>query len=221
MTALALGLGLVLLIPAVATVSASTEDALDMVGWLIWGVFCFEYLVLLWLAPDRWSMVRAHPIELILILLPVLRPLRALRLLRIFVGVAAGLGTVRAVLERRGMQWFSFFVLAVVGLGACFTLAFERQEPEAQSTSITEALWWAIVTSTTVGYGDYSPVSAGGRGVAVLLMLLGVSVFSVVTANIASYFVERDAESDIDRLNPELAAVHAKLDRLLATVDQP
>jgi len=217
MTVLAVALAALLLVPVVADVSTEAETTLDLVGWIIWGLFVFEYLLLLWLAPDRREMVRRHPVELIMILLPILRPLRVLRLLRVFTGVAAGFATVQAVLNRRGLQWFTLFVLVVVGLGACFTFAFERRVDDAQITTVAEALWWALVTCTTVGYGDFSPVTPGGRGVAVVLMLVGVSVYSVVTANIASYFVEQEAEADTERLETQLADIEAKLDRLLAS----
>ena len=216
MAALAVILGVLLLIPAMVEVSAETETTLDLFGWMIWALFVFEYLLLLWLAPDRVEMVKRHPIELILILLPILRPLRALRLLRVFTGVAAGFATVHALLHRRGLQWFSLFVLVLIGLGACFTYSFERHVDDAQITTIGEALWWALVTCTTVGYGDFAPVSAGGRGVAVFLMLVGVSVYSVVTANIASYFVEQEVEEDTLRLEAQLAEIQGKLDALLA-----
>jgi len=105
----------------------------------------------------------------------------------------------------------------VIGLGACFTFAFERRDDDAQITTIAEALWWALVTCTTVGYGDFAPVTPGGRGVAVVLMLVGVSVYSVVTANVASYFVEQEAEADTERLESQLADIEAKLDRLLSS----
>ena len=57
------------------------------------------------------------------------------------------------------------------------------------------------MTLTTVGYGDFSPVTTGGRATAVVLMLAGIGVVSFITANIAAYFVESDQESDVvDRL---------------------
>ena len=87
----------------------------------------------------------------------------------------------------------------VVGAGVAF--AFERGHPDANLTTPGAALWWALVTTTTVGYGDYFPVTPEGRGVAVLLMLLGISLLSVVTANIAAFFVEQnaDAQDDVSR----------------------
>ena len=92
----------------------------------------------------------------------------------------------------------------------------ERQDPSSSIDSFGTALWWAIVTSTTVGYGDVSPVTPGGRGVAVVLMLAGIALLSIVTANIASLFVESDLEDENDELREQLDEVNKKLDRLLS-----
>ena len=215
MSLLALALGLILLFPIIFKVSPGTETNLDLAGWLIWGAFLFEYLALLWLAPDKWQMVREHPIELLLILVPVLRPLRFLRVLQAVSGLGATVQSLTRMFSRPGFHWFLAFATGVIFASAAATFAFERGAADAEITSLSEALWWAIVTCTTVGYGDFTPVSAGGRGVAVLLMLLGVSLISVITANIASFMVEEDTTDENRDLRDQLEQLNAKLDRLL------
>lgn len=215
MAILALILGVLLLIPLVFDVSDSTENALDAIGWIIWGVFVVEYLLLLWVSDNRWQMVKSHPLELLLILIPILRPLRLLHLLRALAGVGVGMRTMRGVASRSGLQWYLVFTLLVVVAGASLTLAAERQVDDAEITTFADALWWAVVTCTTVGYGDFAPVSPAGRGVAVALMLLGVSLVSVVTANIASFMVEQETEAELADVMNELRDLHRKLDRLL------
>lgn len=74
-----------------------------------------------------------------------------------------------------------------------------------------DALWWAAATITTVGYGDVSPKTPAGRGIAFLLMLIGISVFGVLTARVAALFVEA---SDEDHHSKKLDEVLARLDRL-------
>src|ERR1700729_4630439 len=82
------------------------------------------------------------------------------------------------------------------------------------------ALWWAVVTVTSVGYGDQYPVTVAGRAVAVVLMITGIALFGVVAAAIASYFVEQDAGREADaRVDEVLTVLHrieARLDEIEA-----
>jgi voltage-gated potassium channel len=82
------------------------------------------------------------------------------------------------------------------------------------------ALWWAVSTVTTVGYGDAYPITPEGKGVAVFLMLVGIALFSVMTANVAALLVESDKKaedatvadllSEMRHLREELAALRVE-----------
>jgi voltage-gated potassium channel len=98
------------------------------------------------------------------------------------------------------------------------TYAFERNHPDGAFNHAGDALWWAIVTATTVGYGDFSPVSSEGRAVAVVLMLVGIGLLSVVTANVAAFMVE-SGEGDGEE-GGGLAEVNARLERIEAALDE-
>ena len=73
----------------------------------------------------------------------------------------------------------------------------------------------AIVTSTTVGYGDVAPITPAGRAIAVVLMTVGIALLSLITAHVASLFAEQDVQDENDELKAELAIMHEKLDLLL------
>lgn len=220
MTLLAVVLGIILCVQFFGNPSDSLNATLEAMSWLIWAAFVVEYLLLLWLAPDRRQMVRTHKLDLFLIIVPFLRPLRILRLLRAVAGFAVGFNTARRVMSRRGMQWVVVAVLLIIITGAVLTMIAERQDPGAAITSFGTALWWAVVTSTTVGYGDVAPITPAGRAIAVVLMIVGIAVLSVLTANIASLFVEQDVQDENDQLKAELAAMHKKLDLLLENSGQ-
>jgi len=182
-----------IIIPLATQVSATGEATLEGVAWFIWALFAGEYLLLLWLAPDRWEMVRTHKLDLLIVLLPFLRPLRiarALRMLRAAVPIMRAAVGVRRLFGRRGFTPFLAIVGAVIATCGLAVWMVERDVPGAEIVTLTDGLWWAIVTSTTVGYGDMVPVTDPGRGIATLLLLVGVALFSVVTANIAAFFVE-------------------------------
>ncbi len=201
MMVLSLVLGGLLVAPLIWELSPGTIEGLEAASWVIWALFVAEYALLWWLAPDRKAMMRSHLLELALILLPMLRPLRALRVLRLaraVVGLAGAVRLARRILERRGLQWFLLSVFGVVLAGAGLTWAFEHNHPDSSIQSFPDALWWAVVTCTTVGYGDLAPVTPAGRGVAVVLMIVGVGLLSTLTANVASVFVQQDARSEGD-----------------------
>lgn len=210
MLALSVVFAVALVVPLVAEVAATTRAALETVMWFIWAAFVVEYLTLFYLAPDRLHMVRTYVLDLVIIVVPFLRPLRILRLLRL-VSVLARAGVAfRRVSTRPGFRSFLLVALGVVVAGAGALYAVERGQPGANIHSFGDALWWAVVTSTTVGYGDHFPVTAEGRAVAVVLMLVGIAVFGVVTANIAAYFAE-EANDDTEKLKTRLARIEELL----------
>jgi voltage-gated potassium channel len=93
-------------------------------------------------------------------------------------------------------------------------LDLERHAIHSTIHSYGDALWWAVVTIATVGYGDKYPVSGPGRGIAVLLMISGIALFGVLTATLASYF----AKSDVDAAEAQLSEVNARLERIEAAL---
>jgi voltage-gated potassium channel len=120
-------------------------------------------------------------------------------------------------------------VVAIMFAAAGLEVAFEAHAKGSNIHSYGDALWWAVVTVTSVGYGDKYPVTAAGRAVAVVLMITGIALFGVVTASIASYFVEQDqdhrAEARMDEILAVLHRLEARLDaaerRSAATLPGP
>jgi len=100
--------------------------------------------------------------------------------------------------------------LAVQTLGV---FLFEAGENKAIG-SFGDALWWAVVTATTVGYGDVSPITVEGRIIAVVLMLTGIGIIGVFTATVASVFFEED-RSELADITERLTAIEEKLDAVL------
>jgi voltage-gated potassium channel len=218
MTVLALLWLPVLVVPAVVHISARTRNALDTLDYLVWAAFVAEYLIRLYLTPSRWRFVRTHLIDLLVIAIPVVRPLRALRLLRFArtgLTLTELLSRARSLLTHRGLHFVLLSVLAIVLVGAALEYGFEEHARGANIHSYGDALWWAIVTVTTVGYGDKYPVTAAGRGVAVVLMLTGIGLVGVLSATIASYFVGQQSGQDMTELHQRLDRIEAALAKLV------
>lgn len=218
MTVLALLWLPVVVVPAIMHVSTATADALDTADYLVWAAFAVEYLVKLYLAPSRWRFVRGHIIDLLVIAIPVFRPLRVLRLLRFArtgLTLAELLGRARGLLTHRGLHFVLLSVLTIILVGAALEFGFEEHAHDANIHSYADALWWAIVTVTTVGYGDQYPVTAAGRGVAVVLMLTGIGLVGVLSAAIASYFVGQQSSREMTELRERLDRIETALNKLV------
>ncbi len=158
------------------------DRALVLSQLAIWGAFAVDYLVRLALVVDRWHFVATHKLDLLMVLLPMLRLLRVALLLR--------KSLVSVTTER-----IAGSVVLVVGgavlAGAVLEWGVERNKPQATIETFGDALWWAVVTTTTVGYGEYYPTSGAGRVIAAVLMLVGVGLIGTVSATIASWFLDR------------------------------
>jgi len=222
MVLLAVLLGLLVGVPVASPVSPGVEAWIDRIAWLIWLLFVAEYAALLAVAPDRRQMIRDHPLELLLLVVPIFRSVRALRAVALLVGAQASYSTISKVMDRKGLQWFLIVAAGVISAGALAVLGVERHEEGTQIVDLGDALWWAIVTCTTVGYGDVAPITPAGQVIAVVLMLLGISIVSVVTAHIASVMIEEDTESDLLRLETKIDRLTAQLEGLSqSNVDYP
>jgi voltage-gated potassium channel len=161
---------------------------LTAVSWTVWIAFALDLTIRLVLAEDRRAYAVRHWYDVALVVLPFLRPLRLLRLLallRILDRSAAG------SLAGRVLVYVTGAAVMSAGLGALAALDAERNAPDANITSFGDALWWASTTVTTVGYGDRCPVTATGRVVALVLMVVGIGLVGSVTASIASWLLSR------------------------------
>jgi voltage-gated potassium channel len=182
----------VILIPLIFTqLPVPVRQVLTVVETLLWVAFVVDYVIRFLLAPNRWRFFYTHIPELIVIAVPVLRPLRSLQALRLLrLGGLAGAATRFARRSLRNAVLLAVAVSAIVVLTvAGVVLIFERGNPQATITTYPDALWWAISTLTTVGYGDVYPVTAGGKVAALVLMLTGIALVGVLTAAIAAWFV--------------------------------
>lgn len=168
-----------------------TGPASDVAGWFLaatWGLFLIDYVVSLMLAPQRarWFLHNLH--VLAVVALPMLRPLRILRLITLLSVLQRVAGN---ALRGRVVIYVIASSALLVYVGALAMYDAEKASPDASITSFGDALWWAFVTITTVGYGDLTPTTFLGRSIAVGLMIGGIALLGVVTATLASWLVEK------------------------------
>lgn len=163
------------------------EAAAEIILWMTWAVFLVDYVVRLLITERRWRWFYRHLLDLAIVVLPMLRPLRLMRFLTIIALIQRNAGSMlrgKVVVYTVGATVMTIFIAGLAVLDA-------EQGNGGAINSFGDAIWWAFVTITTVGYGDYFPVTVTGRIVAVGLMVGGIALIGVVTATLASWIVER------------------------------
>lgn len=163
--------------------------------WLLWGFFVAELATLLSLVNNRGRYLRNNWFNLVVIIAAMpalwheqeLGMLRALRFVLVAMKLVNLSSTIRVVLSRNNL---GLTILAAWIFVFCAGVIMAAIEPGFKN--IEEGIWWAWVTVTTVGYGDVVPATSGGRLLAGLVMLLGMGLFSLITANFSAFFVTRE-----------------------------
>ncbi|MEV4919085.1 potassium channel family protein [Streptomyces tirandamycinicus] len=161
---------------------------------LMWSVFAADFVVRLRLSGQRLPrFLRTRWLDAVVLLLPLLRPLRLVKLYT-------------TLQRRRDQPVLDLYVrvivyasLSAVLLGWAGALAVYHQERTAPGATILtfgDAVWWVCATLTTVGYGDVTPVTAWGRTVAVGLMICGLALLGAVTGSFSSWLIQVFARED-------------------------
>lgn len=196
----------VLIIPLVTPVHGTVATTFEVIDYTIWALFAVEYLAKLGLAPSRKQFFRTHILDLIIVAVPFFRPARLGRLVnlarlgRVGVITADILDRAKKLMTHKGLHFVLLAVVLIVFASAGLVTIAERSTKGANIHDFGQGLWWAIVTVTTVGYGDRYPVTPFGQGVAVALMLVGIGLLGVLTATVASYFVDQKTDKLEERL---------------------
>jgi voltage-gated potassium channel len=162
-------------------------------------LFVSEFVTRLAASRDRGAYIRGHWVD-VLALIPTTRALRLLRLARLlrlvraFAGIYRALASMTALAQHRGLGVLIGAWAAVMVICSLALYAAENGTNQAIESPL-DALWWGIVTMTTVGYGDVYPVTPEGRLAASVLMILGIGLFSAITAIVTSFLIRGPAEA--------------------------
>lgn len=172
-------------------VSSTLRSVCTAVVFGAWLVFVVDYAARLLLSEHRWRFVRRNLLDLAVVAVPLLRPLRLLLLVKAIKRLnRAGATAMRGRVVLYAGAGSALLVLA----GALAVTDAERGAVGSTIQDVGDGFWWALVTMATVGYGDTYPVTATGRFVAVAMMLGGIAVLGVVTATLSSWLVQNVEE---------------------------
>ena len=162
------------------------------------------------LAPRHVHYALTHPLALVAVIIPPVRVIFSFRL-------------VRSVFRRGHLGRFLVAAAVLVLNGAVIVYLFERHAPGSNIHTLGDALWWSFVTVTTVGYGDFYPVTTWGRITACFIMGTGLLTLAVVTAQVASSFVAQGSRRAAPAPPDEAArreVTLAELDQRLARIER-
>ncbi|MEU1997676.1 potassium channel family protein [Nocardia gamkensis] len=191
--------GIPLMVLAVAFLGVYAWQVLDtgasprLDAWLtrvdvvIWAAFALDFAVRLGLSRNRLRFLRTHPVDLLIVVLPPLRPLRLLRAAMLVIGTLNRNTTTRARLA-------VFVATSSLLLLVLCSLAFFDAEYGATDSKVHnfgDALWWSMVSVTTVGYGDVYPVTTEGRLISLISMTLGIGLISFAIGTTTSWVMDQ------------------------------
>jgi len=213
MAFLALVVVAILFVEFTRPLTEEQEKILFRIDLTILLIFAVDYFYRLIRAKNKWQFVKSNIFDLIAIMpfdkafriarlarltrlvrlsrsARVVRILRLTKLVRLFAFARRFSNTFSGVLQTNGLIYVVIVTFFVIIMGACGIMAFENN-----INTFGDAIWWSLVTTTTVGYGDISPESTGGRVIAGILMIFGIGFLGMVISSMATFFVDRLSSS--------------------------
>jgi voltage-gated potassium channel len=200
----------------ILTTDAHGSASKSLVGTLfvVWAILLVEYLVRLVVTPDRRGYLKRRWVEPATVVVPPLQGWHLVGMEKMSIILHEGELRVEAILKHHSLFRVLIAAALTLFLGAWLVLLFEENAKGSNIHDYPDALWWAIVTVTTVGYGDRFPVSEGGRAVAVVLMLVGIGLIGVLTATVASVFIKEHTDAN----QAEIKKGHMDLGQQLSVI---
>jgi voltage-gated potassium channel len=217
-----------LVVDAFVDLPPEMSKLLHEIDYFICAFFFIDFLIRFYRAKSKWGYMRWGWIDLlssipvfdfflygrmfrVFQLLRVLRAIRSIRMLMDFYFK----NRVRGAFTSMSIIGILMLIFSAIGI-----LSVERGAPNSNINTAEDALWWAYVTITTVGYGDRFPVTTEGRIIAAALMTVGVGMFGTFTAFIASWFVEKREDDEKEEKAKQIKKLHAHETKLEKELQQ-
>lgn len=195
----------------------------EVANWIIWAVFATELVAVLVFAKRKRAALRAHWLDVAIVVLTIpilgkalawIRFARFVRLARFGVIIGRALQAEQRLTSGDTLRIASILTVAAVCIAGAAQAAFASGD----FASLWDGIWWAVTTTTTVGYGDIYPTTVQGRIIGMMLMFIGIGFLSLLTASIASRFVKEERGEEhlevlevLRRLEADVAELKARV----------
>lgn len=221
-------LGFVWLVLLIVEFLNGLTPALEFLSIAIWIVFIADFLIKLFLAPEKFSFLKKNWLTILSLAIPALRlvrfarllravrSLRGIRLVKIVGSLNRGMKSLASTMKRRGLKYVILLTLVVIFAGAAGMFAFEKEQG---LKTYGEALWWTAMLITSIA-SEYWPQTGEGKILCLILSIYGFCVFGYITATLASFFVGRDAEEKDAPLasTADIKALQEQIQRLTEAI---
>ena len=211
----------------VSVIFLFNETTLVRIGdKVIWFIFVLDVSYRFFTSKNKLQYLKKNPLDIIAIIpfdsiFRLARLARLVRLARTLVIFKHYTGHLNGILKTNSLDKVLIFLVLVI-----FTSSIPIQYLEPSINTYTDAVWWAIVTATTVGYGDISPETIVGRLIAVFLMVFGIGLLGLVTSSVATYFLknaEKEEDTTITYLKSQLDRIEElsehEIDRMIVVLN--
>lgn len=204
----------------------------SIIDLVIWGVFVVDYSWRFFATKRKWHFILENIFDLLAILplnaiftvfrlgrifrlAKLTKLLKLTRLLRI-IGLTGKLERkISRFLQTNGLIYILYVNIFIVLVGSSILSVVEEK-------TFSDSLWWALVTVTTVGYGDIVPVSIFGKWISVLLMLVGIGTIGMLTSTLTNFFVKDNPDEQIklDKLQDELSSQRILIEKQSEKIEE-
>lgn len=207
MAVLSLIVAIILLLELILDLKPITLDIFYLIDFIIWIIFVWDYFFRLYRSKNKKKFIKKNIVDLISIIpiYSIFRVFRALNILKVarISKVSKLSKTIRLLsISKKSKKNFEIFIttnnfnytiliaISIILLGSILISLVEK-------IKLGEALWWCIVTVTTVGYGDIYPVTPLGRVIAAIVMVTGIGFIGSLTSTISTYFTNREKDKKL------------------------